>query len=385
MISLTELGKKLWDASEPGFYENKTEKILADVFLKAGFTLEKFGDFPGFAATTDGDFRSKPVALISDMDALPLPGSENSRYIHSCGHHVQMTALAGTALTLRENSPSVLDKISFMAIPAEEYIDFDKRIKLKEEGKISQLSGKLELIERGIFDYPETVISMHSAAFDKPVYISSVLAMSGFKVMTFTFRGKAAHGGAAPHLGINAQNAASLFLQACAFLRESFDESKHIRIHPVLRLAENQSVNLIPDYAFVETYVRGADSGAVETTAAKLKNAAEGSAKALGAEVEIRIEEGYAPFKADTRLHNLLRETAESKGVPFIEEIFSSASSDVGNISQLKPAVMLGLPGANGKFHNPEFRITDEHAAYEFPSEFIPDFLKNVIQLIKDY
>ncbi len=378
MEHLIELGKKLWDAAEPGFFEIETEKILKKEFMESGFTIEKFGPFTGFAATLDGDFRSKPIALISDMDALPLPGSGDSSYIHSCGHHVQMTALAGTALKLRETNPSILDRISFMAIPAEEYIDFGKRIKLKEEGKISRLSGKLELIERGVFNYPEVVISMHSATFNKPMYISSVLAMSGFKVMSFTFRGKAAHGGAAPHLGINAQNAASLFLQACAFLRESFDENKHIRIHPVLRLAKNQSVNLIPDYAFVETYVRGADNEAVETTVARLKNAAEGSAKALGAKVKIKIEKGYAPFKADTRLHNLLKETAASKGIPFIEEAFSPASSDVGDISRIKPTIMLGLPGSNGKFHNPAFKIINEEAAYVFPAEFLAAYLKKI-------
>lgn len=384
MELLIELGRKLWDNAEPGYFEVKTEEILKRQFTSAGFEIEKFGDFPGFAATIDGDYRSKKFALISDMDALPLPGSMPRRYIHSCGHHVQMTALAGSAVLLKEKHPSLLKHIAFLAIPAEEYIDFEKRELLKNGGRISFLSGKLELIERGVFRYPEYVISMHSAAFDKPKYISSVLKMSGFKVMNFVFKGKAAHGGAAPHLGINAQNAASLFLQACAFLRESFNEADHIRIHPVLRLADNQSVNLIPDYASVETYVRGTDKEAVDSTVLKLQRAAEGCAKAIGAGIKVSVTPGYEPFKADLSLHRILQETAEAEGVPFIEEEYSSASSDVGNISQLKPTIMLGLPGANGKFHNPDFRITDEEAAYVFPAEFLVKYLERVVPVLPE-
>ena len=379
MEPIIELGRKLWDNAEPGYYEVQSEEILKKQFISAGFKIEKFGDFPGFAATVDGNYRSKKFALISDMDALPLPGSEPERYIHSCGHHVQMAVLAGTALLLQKRGLSIVDRIAFIAVPAEEYIDFEKREALRKDGRISFLSGKLELINRNVFSYPDYVISMHSAAFDKPKYISSVLRMSGFNVMTFIFRGNAAHGGAAPHLGINAQNAASLFLQACAFLRESFNENDHIRIHPVLKLAENQPVSLIPDYAFVETYVRGADNEAVATTVLKLRSAAEGCAKAIGAGVEITVEPGYKSFKADLQLHSLLRETAEEEGIPFIEEEYSSASSDVGNISQLKPTIMLGLPGANGKFHNPDFRIIDEEAAYVFPARFMVKYLEKII------
>ncbi len=378
MDYLINLGRTLWNNAEPGFYEVKTEDILLEEFSKAGFKIEKFGTFPGFAATIDGNYRTKKIALISDMDALPLPGSSDKRYIHSCGHHVQMTALTGAAILIKKEKPELLNSISFMAIPAEEYIDFDKREILRQKGEISRLSGKLELIELGVFNFPEVVISMHSAAFTEPLYISSVLTMGGFKVMHFTFNGVSSHAGAAPHLGINAQNAAALFLQACAFLRESFDEEKHVRIHPVLKLSENQSVNLIPDYAFVETYIRGADTETIQATVIKLQNAARGCAGAIGADVNVEIQPGYEPFYADKNLHTLLKETAEINRIPFIEEEYSSASTDVGNISMLKPTIMLGLPGVNGKFHNPEFRITDEKAAYVFPADFLVKYLEKV-------
>jgi len=380
MKELISLGKLLWDNAEPGFFEFRTHAILSNRFKKLGFVIEEFENIPGFIATIDGNYLSKPIALISDMDALPLPGNPEGNYIHSCGHHVQMTALYGTALLLKRENPELLNGISFIAIPAEEYIDFDKRKELIKDKSISLMSGKLELIKRGLFTSPKIVISTHSAPFKSKKFISSVLNMAGFEVMQFSFYGKASHGGAAPHLGINAQNAASLFLQACAFLRESFDEDKHIRIHPVLRLDSNQSVNLIPEHVTVDTYVRGSDTKAVDKVVTQLREAAEGCANAIGAKAETTVQQGYKPFIANLTLHKLIQQTANDMNIEFIEERYSSASSDVGDISQIKPAVMLGLPGVNGKFHNPDFRVTDEEAAYIFPSQFLVNYLKKVIE-----
>jgi len=378
MEELLLLGRQLWNNPEPGFFEKSTHKILCNKFIDLGFSIEEFENIPGFIATKDGNFTTKSIALISDMDALPLPGDPENRYIHSCGHHVQMTALYGTALMLTQEDPELLNIVAFIAIPAEEYIDFEKRAALVNKKQISYMSGKLELIKRGIFNSPKYVISTHSAPFSSKKFISSVLNMAGFEVMKFSFSGKTSHAGAAPHLGINAQNAASLFLQACAFLRESFDEHKHIRIHPILKLDSNQSVNLIPGHVTVETYVRAADLQSVNSVVEQLKNAAYGCANAIGSKVEVKLQEGYKPFKADLILHNLIRKTADELNIEFIEEKYSSASSDAGNISQIKPTVMLGLPGVNGKFHNPDFRVIDEKAAYIFPSQFLIQYIRKV-------
>lgn len=377
-MNAKELGALLWNHPEPGFHEKETHLILSRAFRDLGFDVEEFGDFPGFTAHSGGSLKKKRIFLISDMDALPNPGSPGGGYIHSCGHHQQMVALWETARLLKDESPEVLNTMAFTAIPAEEFIDFPLREELRRAGTISHLSGKLELLHRGYFDDADFVVSTHSASGSEGLFINSVLKMSGFKVMTFAFTGRSSHAGAQPHRGINAQNAASLFLQAAAFLRESFDEDDHIRIHPILKLPADQSVNLIPAHALVETYVRSISPGGVNGTVDKLRNAALGCAQALGAQVEITVEPGYAPFEASPFLHELTRRTCEELGVKFTEEAFSAASSDVGDISQYKPTVMLGLPGNNGKFHNPEFAVTDPDGAYEFPGRFIAACLKNL-------
>lgn len=372
MNELIALGRELWNNAEAGFFENTTHRILASRFEKAGFAVTPFEGMPGFSAVYGGIENTRRIAVLADMDALPNPGTGG--YIHSCGHHMQGTVLYGAARFLAVHHPEVLKHLVFVPVPAEEYIELDRRAEHARTAGLAFLSGKLELLHRGFFDGFEAAVATHAAA-GSGRFINSVRLMNGFLVMRFVFRGTAAHAGAQPHRGRNAQNAAALFLQACAFLRETFDEERHIRIHPVMKLAEGQSVNLIPDYAFVETYVRAAAAASIEETVVKLEAAAAGCAEALGVTCDTERSDGYDPFVVDGRLHDLAARGAESAGVPFIDEAFSAASSDMGNISQVLPAVILGLPGSNGRFHNPDFRVVDEEAAYVFSSEFLAEYL----------
>jgi amidohydrolase len=376
---LITLGRALRDHAEPGFFETETHRILVEHFRDLDFSIQEFAGMPGFIASADGKTRNKSLALLADMDGLPT--GEAGGYQHSCGHHLQTTALYGTARSLLNSAPDLLTRIAFVATPAEEYLDFERRETLRRQGRIRHLSGKQELIERGLFSSFRRIVATHAACLDSEWMVSSVLKMNGFEVLRFTFRGTSAHAGAHPHLGKNAQNAASLFLQACAFLREEFPEDQHIRIHPVLRLREDQAVTFIPDWALVESYVRAVDVQTVLEVADKLCAAAQGCAKAIGLEVETQRIPGYAPFTVDRQLHDLLGSTAREEGVEFVEEEFSSASSDMGDVSQIKPSIIVGLPGTNGRFHSPEFRVVDEQAAYVFPSEFLCRYLGRIAAL----
>ena len=131
----------------------------------------------------------------------------------------------------------------------------------------------------------------------------------------------------------------------------------------------------------METYIRAASLHEVNVTVDKLRAAAEGCAASLGSRVQVDVEKGYSPFMADRRLHTLVEETANDMGVLFTDEDFASASSDVGDISMIKPTIMLGLPGSNGKFHNPGFAVTDPETAYGFSSEFLAEYLRRLASL----
>ncbi len=78
-------------------------------------------------------------------------------------------------------------------------------------------------------------------------------------------------------------------------------------------------------------------------------------------------------------MHSQLRDVVEELGITFIEEEYSAASSDMGDVSQAFPSIMLGLPGVNGLFHNPLFRVTDEKAAYLLPPVVLARYLEKLV------
>ncbi len=92
-------------------------------------------------------------------DADPETGA-----VHACGHNIQTAAMLGVAFGL--NDQSVLDQlagqIEFMAVPAEEYVEIEYRLDLKENGEISYLGGKQEMIKRGHFDDIDISMMIHS-------------------------------------------------------------------------------------------------------------------------------------------------------------------------------------------------------------------------------
>ena len=155
MEDFISLGRELANVAEPGFFEHQTHDILAAHFRRRGFTVQEFAGMPGFAATVDGRLDGKraggkPVVIIADMDGLPAPG-DTPAYAHLCGHHQQMTAMFAAACVLQDRAEHLLDRVVFIAAPAEEYVELDRREALRKAGTIRWLSGKQELIERGIF------------------------------------------------------------------------------------------------------------------------------------------------------------------------------------------------------------------------------------------
>ena len=51
------------------------------------------------------------------------------------------------------------------------------------------------------------------------------------------YQGRAAHAGGAPHMGVNALNAAMLALSAIHAQRETFQDKDTVRVHPSSRAA----------------------------------------------------------------------------------------------------------------------------------------------------
>ena len=261
--------------------------------------------------------------------------------------------------------------ITFMATPAEEFIDTDYRRELRAEGKIDFFGGKQQLIYEGAFDDVDMAMMLHAQP-DEPAEKLYMRGYNlGFNAAGITLRGKAAHG-STPYDGVNALNAAALAIIGIHSNRETFRDEDRIRIHPIITKG-GDVVNSVPDEVCIDTYVRGASIDAIAKGEQAVRRSVAGAAQIIGASAEIERISGYLPLRESRELSDVMEQTAAgllgSDALVFGREI--TGSTDIGDLSHLIPVIQPSVGGFYGKLHSADFKIADEHAAYITPAKIL--------------
>ena len=389
-----------WKNPETGYREVKTAAYLAKSFEDLGYSVITAGNIPGFYTDVDTGIPGPTIAVMGELDGLlcathPEADPETGA-VHCCGHGAQLAALLGVAAALKE--PGALDglcgKIRLMAVPAEELIETEYRKKLKEQGIIRYYGGKVELMYRGWFDDVDISFMIHTTNLPEKNsgYIPG--GGNGCIVKNMEFQGVAAHAGGAPHLGVNALYAANLAMNAVNALRETFEDSNHIRFHPIIT-AGGDSVNAIPDKVTMESYVRGATMDAMVEANHKVNRAIAASAAAMGANVRIQDMPGYYPIRNCKNLLPLMKQAMEEvlDHVIYEPQTIRSGCSDVGDLSSVMPMIHPYVSGAIGRSHGNDYYISDPESACVSSAKVQLCFLRlllennaqNAKQVIADY
>lgn len=378
--SLVKLGRDLFACPELGFKEVKSNQIITSFLLEHGISFETGLAVTGVRATV-GSGSGYHIALVADMDALEVTDGERKYPFHSCGHSIQTSVMAYVLKLLKDSglAERTGGRVSFIAAPAEEFIDFDYRNQLVEKGEIRYFSGKQNLIADGVFDDVDCVISMHVNGDEGTLFdVGSTLA--GFTVKRAVFLGQASHSGAAPHLGKNALHGASLCMNALSYMKDQFPKEAGIQIHPVLTGCSG-SVNIIPDEVVLESYVRANTLEDLLEASGKFDDCAFHSAKALGLDCRIENRTGYMPLKQSEELNAIIHRhmlgiCGEDR---IVKNVISGASGDVGDLGYLCPTVQFGFSGIKGNIHSSSFEIVDEENVYLHTAEVV---LKTVVDLL---
>lgn len=357
----------VWKNPEPGYKEWKTHRYLAEAFEKMGYELTLAGNIPGFYTELDTGREGPTVAVFGELDSLINPShpeaDPETGAIHSCGHCAQVAALLGLAAALKE--PGALDglsgKIRLIAVPAEELIEVEYRQQLRAEGKIRYFGGKQEFMYRGLLDGVDMAFMQHTTSYPVP-FINRY--WNGCVSKTVCYKGVSAHAGGAPHLGVNALYAANLGLNAMNALRETFQDSSHIRVHPIMT-AGGDAVNAIPDTVRLESYVRGATLKEIMLVNRKVNRALAATAAAMGGNVRLLDTPGYMPETDDPMFMALAGEAMQTvMGEAKVNyEGFTTGCTDMGDVSCVMPTVQMHIPGASGLGHGIDFRIADPEKA----------------------
>lgn len=356
----------IWKHPETGYREVETSAYMEENSRKLGYDLVMAENITGFYTVLDTGRPGPCVLVLAEMDSIICPehpeANPETGAVHSCGHNAQCAALLGVAAALKE--PGMLDglcgRIKLCAVPAEELLEMDYRSQLKAEGKIKYFGGKSEFLSRGYFDDVDLAFMVHTG----PAFCVKQGSV-GFLAKRVIYKGLAAHAGGSPWNGRNALYAATCGLNAINAIRETFKESDIIRVHPIITNG-GAMVNAIPEVTVLESYIRGENFHAIREANRKVNQALCGAALSLDTNVEIVDVPGYAPLINDRNMIRLTKEAADLVVPEYnfeVMEIFSSGSTDMGDLSCVMPAIHPYAAGAKGKSHGNDYQVKDPVAA----------------------
>ncbi len=384
-----EIARDIYLHPELGYKEYRTSKIAEDFILKytkgnLGFYIEKFSGTGIKVRFPKVNEHALNMVFMAELDAVYTPAhfhaDSKTGAAHNCGHYSQVAIALSLfkEFTVSEDYKKLDYNISFIFVPAEEYLDLEYRKSLKEKGEIRFFGGKPEAMRLGIFDEYDFGIIIHSMGgkYEKrSIEINSDLA--GFIYKNYTFKGKPAHAGFAPSQGINAYSMSTVFNVAVGLLRQHFEEKEMVRLNPVI-LHHTMGVNVIPQEVKVGCDFRAQSVEYMIKGARKLDNAAEGSALALSGDVDVETEIGYLPFRQDRYLSEFVAREYERS--PEIEDMIEgraiSAAGDIGDLSVMFPCIQIGYSGFTGTIHGNDF--IDEDPEYIFC--IFPEFIYRVLK-----
>lgn len=362
---------------EPGYEEFCTAGKTAEVLKNLGYKVTEYLARTGVKGTKS--IKEGPsLTVIGELDAIGCHSHPNANPVtgvaHACGHHAQMAAMIGCAIAMADPDVQkcLAGTVNFLAVPAEEYIDADKRARLKKEG-IEFCCGKSEMIRTGVFDDTDIALTthVHMVPVEEDFYLGNP-ACNGYSAERVTVRGKAAHGAIDPWNGVNALSITTSAIQMMGLMRETFREEDHVRLHNVIRKA-GDVINSVPDEAIVETKVRAASLDKICEITDMVNRAYAGSAYAFGGKIEMEKLQGYMPI-IPRAADNALIEAADDLGLNYRtvqKGDFNNACTDVGDLSHLVPVVNFTFKGFEGKLHGADFKITDPEKAYILPAKLL--------------
>ncbi|MFQ5629190.1 MAG: amidohydrolase [bacterium] len=318
--------RQIWEWAEPGYQESKSSELLASLFEKRGFHVEKgVAEMPTAFTATFGS--GKPViGIMGEFDALPGLAQESvaekqvrlgsNGYGHACGHHLFGVASAAAAIAIGEQikAGKLKGTVRFYGTPA-------------EEGG----GGKVFMVRAGLFSDCDAVLHWHPSSANTagdPTCLARIAAK-------FRFHGKSAHAAGAPEQGRSALDAVELTNHAAQLLREHTPD--FTRIHHVVTAGGN-APNVVPDFAEVYYYVRHPQADVVQELYQRLLKCAQAGALATETELEVQHLGGIHEILPNDALAKVtLRNLRELNDMLYSEEEIAFAEKIQSTLQKPKP------------------------------------------------
>jgi len=324
---LAVVSRRLHAHPEVAFEERRSSALLVDFLSKNGFGVET--GICGLPTAFRGTYgKGKPViAFLAEYDALPKLG-------HACGHNLIAVASLAAALASRRAVDALGARVAIFGTPGEELY-----------------GGKAIMAAAGAFDGVDAAMIAHPGGGGR--VLMNTLACETLKVQ---FKGVAAHAAGAPELGVNALEALIQSFNAINSLRQHIRSSE--RISGIITDG-GEAANIIPAHAAAEFIVRAENDTLLDALKKRVMACFAGAAGATGAKLKYSWGERYATMISNVALAKLFHENMRSLGraIDLGENTMLYFSTDVGNVSQLVPAIqpMVTIAPPGVMIHTPRF------------------------------
>lgn len=380
---LAKSAETLLHMPELSYREEKTSAFVGQTFARLGLQEKTGLAITGRRADVDTGRPGPCVGILGELDALIVPNhpfaNPDTHAAHACGHHAGLNAMLGCAEALTQ--PEVLrhlsGRIAFVATPSEECQNQPYIASLIDAGKLQFFGGKTELIAEGVFDDIDIAMMGHAGSS-----LFTPSGFNGFVMKRLVFRGKSAHAGANPEKGVNAIAMMRSAMNMLDAQRDTFRDEDHVRIHGYISDG-GEAVNVVPDHIVYVLQVRGGSPEAIQDASDKVDRCVEAAAIAFGGETEVHNIFGFMPLIAYDSLDDLQLANVAfvSPGTPCTRGVYRPSSTDMGDVSMIRPSLHLYFNGFTGTAHTDSFLATDPQAAYVNAAKYLA---LNTIDLLYD-
>ncbi|MBN2797353.1 MAG: M20 family metallopeptidase [Clostridia bacterium] len=309
---ILRISHRIHDYAELGFEEHQSSALICEYLEELGYKVQRGVEElkTAFIARKGNENSNIKIAILAEYDALPGIG-------HGCGHNIIAAVATGVASGFEHVLSDDLENAELLIIgtPAE------------ESG-----GGKIELLNRGVFDEVDYVMMVHPSAVNMVGRGGTALVE-----LNVEFKGKRAHS-SAPEEGINALKALIHTFNGIDAIQSELPLG--ININGVIKNGGEAS-NIIPEVASAEFIIRGLTLKDLKKAKQKIIQVLKASEMLSGAKVSYDFELPYAERYPNPIMAEKFKKIMEDEGhvVLYPEKNVKLGSSDIGNISLYKPSI----------------------------------------------
>ena len=368
---------------ELNYEEQRTSDVVARKLTEWQIPILRGMGVTGVVGIIKSGNSDRAIALRADMDALPVQelntfphASQHQGKMHACGHDGHTAMLLGAAHHLSQHR------------------NFDGTVYLIFQPAEEGGGGAQRMIDDGLFEQcpVEAVFGMHNwpgmATGSFGVTPGPMMASSNeFEVIV---KGKGSHA-AQPHKSVDPVMVAVQIAQSWQTIVSRNLNPNDPAVLSVTQIHSGSATNVIPDVATLIGTVRTFSLPVLDTIEARMREVAQHTAAAFGAEVEFRFHRNYPPLvnhaKETAFAVEVLQAMVGSDNVnPQVEP--TMGAEDFAFMLQNKPGCYVFIGNGEGAHRDSGHGLGPcnlHNASYDFNDDLLPIGASYWVNLAETY